>query len=42
MATYYAEGQMPDGTPSVGINLRCVEGVDVHKLSTKLWDGRSQ
>jgi hypothetical protein len=38
----YAEGKMPDGTPSVGINLRCVEGVDVDKLSPKLWDGRSK
>ena len=38
----YAEGSMPDGTPSVGINLRCVEGVDVDKLSPKLWDGRSK
>ena len=37
----YAEGAMPDGTPSVGINLRCVEGVDVDKLSPRPWDGRS-
>ncbi len=38
----FAEGKMPDGTPSVGINLRCLEGVDVDKLSPKLWDGRSK
>jgi hypothetical protein len=38
----YAEGKMPDGTPSVGINLRCVDGVDVDKLSPKPWDGRSK
>ena len=38
----YAEGTMPDGTPTVGINLRCVEGIDVDKLSPKDWDGRSQ
>jgi hypothetical protein len=37
----YAEGSMPDGTPTVGINLRCVEGVDVDKLSPKAHDGRS-
>ena len=37
----YAEGAMPDGTPTVGINLRCVEGVDVDKLSPRAWDGRS-
>ena len=38
----YAEGAMPDGTPTVGINLRCVEGIDVDKLSPRPWDGRSQ
>ena len=32
----------PDGSPMVGINLRCVEGVDVDKLSPKPWDGRSK
>jgi hypothetical protein len=37
----YAEGSMPDGTPTVGINLRCVEGIDVDKLSPRPWDGRS-
>lgn len=37
----HAEGAMPDGTPTVGINLRCVEDVDVEALSPKLWDGRS-
>lgn len=38
----FAEGKMPDGTPSVGINLRCIEGVDVDTLSPKMWDGRSK
>lgn len=37
----FAEGTMPDGTPSVGVNLRCVEGVDVDKLNPRPWDGRS-
>lgn len=37
----YAEGVMPDGTPTVGINLRCIDGVDVDKLSPRPWDGRS-
>ena len=37
----YAEGAMPDGTPTVGINLRCVEGVDVDELSPRRHDGRS-
>ncbi len=38
----YAEGTGPDGSPSVGINLRCLEGVDVDKLSPRAWDGRSK
>ncbi len=37
----FAEGAMPDGTPTVGVNLRCVEGLDVDTLSPKPWDGRS-
>ena len=37
----YAEGSGPDGSPTVGINLRCVEGIDVDKLSPRPWDGRS-
>jgi len=37
----YAEGAMPDGTPMVGINLRCVEGMDVEALSPRSWDGRN-
>ncbi len=37
----YAEGTGPDGSPTVAINLRCVEGVDVDKLSPRPWDGRS-
>ena len=37
----YAEGTGPDGSPMVGINLRCVEGVDVGGLSPRAWDGRS-
>ena len=38
----YAEGTGPDGSPTVGINLRCLEGVDVDKLSPRAWDGRSK
>ena len=37
----YAEGKGKDGSEQVGINLRCVEGVDVDKLSPKKFDGRS-
>ena len=38
----YAEGTAPDGSATVGINLRCVEGIDVDRLTPKPWDGRSQ
>ena len=38
----YAEGKGPDGSEMVGINLRCVEGIDVDKLSPKAVDGRSR
>ena len=38
----FAEGKMPDGTPTVGINLRCLDGVDVTKLSPRQWDGASK
>jgi len=37
----FAEGTMPDGTPTVGINLRCVEGVEIDKLKPRQHDGRS-
>lgn len=38
----YAEGKGPDGTEMVGVNLRCVDGIDVAKLSPKQIDGRSR
>lgn len=37
----YAEGTGPDGSPMVGVNLRCVEGIDVDTLTPRAWDGRS-
>ena len=37
----FAEGVAPDGTATVGINLRCLEGVEVDKLKPKQHDGRS-
>ena len=37
----FAEGTAPDGTATVGINLRCLEGVEVDKLSPRQYDGRS-
>ncbi len=38
----FAEGTAPDGTATVGINLRCLDGIDVDELSPRLWDGRSK
>lgn len=38
----YAEAVAPDGTPTVGINLRCLDGLDVDKLSPRAYDGRSK
>ncbi|SKA21499.1 Uncharacterized conserved protein [Enhydrobacter aerosaccus] len=37
----FAEGVAPDGTPTVGINLRCLDGVEIEKLTPRLHDGRS-
>lgn len=31
-----------DGTATVGTNLRCIEAIDVDKLSPRPWDGRSK
>ena len=38
----YAEGKAPDGTATVGINLRCLDGVEVEKLTPRPFDGRSK
>lgn len=37
----YAEGTGPDGAPMVGVNLRCIDGIDVDKLNPRAWDGRA-
>lgn len=37
----FARGTMPDGSPTVAINARCLDGVDVEKLSVKHYDGKS-
>lgn len=37
----FAEGVAPDGTPTVGVNLRCIDGVEVDKLTPRHHDGRS-
>ncbi len=37
----YAEGKMPDGSPMVAVNVRCLEGVDLSKLTIQHVDGKS-
>ena len=34
-------GKMPDGTPIVAVNLRCVPEIDVTKLSVHHFDGKN-
>jgi hypothetical protein len=37
----YAEGKMPDGSPTRAVNLRCVETVDLDSLDVQRVDGAS-
>lgn len=37
----FAEGKNPDGSPAYGINVRCLDDVDVAALETIPLDGRS-
>jgi hypothetical protein len=37
----FARGAMPDGTPMVAVNVRCLEGVDLGALKLTPFDGRS-
>lgn len=38
----FGEGAMPDGTAMRAVNLRCLDGVDVHALSPAPFDGKSR
>jgi len=38
----FARGSMPDGTPMVAVNVRCLEGVDLEALQVNKVDGRSR
>lgn len=40
--TSFARGAMPDGTPMIAINVRCLDDVDLASIPVKLHDGRSQ
>lgn len=37
----FARGKMPDGSPAVAINVRCLEGIDPDALKPMPFDGRS-
>jgi len=37
----FGRGQMPDGTPTVAVNVRCLDGVDLETLEPQKVDGRS-
>jgi hypothetical protein len=36
----FARGRGPDGKPTVALNVRCLEGVDVATLARKPFDGK--
>jgi hypothetical protein len=38
----FARGAMPDGTPMVAINARCLDGVDPESLNVRHYDGKSR
>jgi hypothetical protein len=38
----FARGEMPDGTPMVAINVRCLDGVEISELTLTPFDGRSR
>ena len=38
----FTEGAMPDGTPMVAINARCLDDVEVASLKVVPYDGRSR
>lgn len=37
----FGRGTMPDGTEMVGINVRCLDGVDTSALTPMAYDGKS-
>ena len=38
----FARAVAPDGTDTVAVNVRCLEGVDIESLKPTLFDGRSR
>lgn len=37
----FARGSMPDGSPMVAINVRCLDGIDLTPIKPMPFDGRS-
>jgi hypothetical protein len=37
----FARGSMPDGSPAMAVNIRCLEGVDLPALKPMPFDGRN-
>ena len=37
----FVRGKMPDGSDVIGVNVRCLDGIDIAALQPKPFDGRS-
>jgi hypothetical protein len=37
----FSKAVAPDGTPTVAINIRCLEGVDIAAIPRRMYDGRA-
>lgn len=37
----FSRGRKPDGTTMIAVNARCLDGVNVHELKPRQFDGRS-
>lgn len=37
----FARGQMPDGSPTAAINVRCIDDVDLEALTIQQFDGKA-
>ncbi len=37
----FARGKMPDGTETVAVNVRCLDGVELEAIPLRKFDGRS-
>ncbi len=37
----FSRAAKPDGTPTVAVNVRCLDGVELEKIPTRQYDGRA-